>query len=253
MGSNNIEHSSESEEYTVLVEPKIVKYLRYFVIFVLLASIVWVMRGLEYGVTPGDILQEHFFYFFFIMTTLVYMSLPYLVQRGLGYAADRRLVIAIAFFFIAGPFLGQAFNLFEYIPWWDKMLHLVSGAILALIAFSLIPVINVSAKEVLKVSPLFAALFAFCFAVMGGVFWEIGEYLIDWAFGTNMQCWADDPTLLWTGRTEQGAGLIDTMEDLMACAIGAFIASAVGYRYLSRGKKFIGVKKIRNGNGKNNK
>ena len=69
-------------------------------------------------------------------------------------------------------------------------------------------------------------MFAFCFAVTMGVFWEFFEYGADRILGTNMQKFRF-PEL---GQD----GLIDTMSDLFVDALGALITSIIGYFYIQK-------------------
>lgn len=249
--SQETENCHDSDDYVGgVIEPKISRYLRYFVLFVLFVSIallVWqVVDGLEDGVTIDSLLQENIYYFFFILTTLIYMSLPKLVQKRMGFVVDQRLVVVISLFIFAGSFLGQAFSFFDRFYWWDTMLHTISGILLGLIAFALTSALNDSEKSALKLNPFYVALFSFTFAVAAGALWEIGEYSMDWIFGTTMQCWNEDPAAYLTGNPAyQDAAIIDTMEDLMVDTFGALIVSVVGYFYLSRGKPFMETKRIR--------
>ena len=54
---------------------------------------------------------------------------------------------------------------------------------------------------------VFATIFAFSFSMMLGAMWEIFEYAMDTGFGHNMQ----------------KSGLVDTMEDFIACFLGSLI------------------------------
>lgn len=253
MGKSQKEEACQSGDRRYVrkvVEPKITRYVRYFVLFILFGSIsllaFQIFTGLDDGVTVDDILQENIYYFFFIITTLIYMALPGIVQKKMGFVVDQRLIIVITLFIFAGSFLGQAFSFFDRFAWWDTMLHTISGIILGLIAFALTSALNESSKSTLKLNPFYVALFSFTFAVAAGALWEIGEYSMDWLFGTTMQCWNEDPAAYLTGNPAyQGAAIIDTMEDLMVDTIGALIVSAVGYFYLSRGKSFMDAKKIK--------
>ncbi|MCL2862975.1 MAG: hypothetical protein FWE54_02645 [Methanimicrococcus sp.] len=242
--------SADGTKYaSKVVEPKISKYLRYFVILVLFGSIaligLQVIIGLEEGVTLDNILQENAYFFFFTITTLVYMAFPGIIQKKMGFVVDSRLIVVITLFIFAGTFLGQAFSFFERFYWWDVMLHTISGIILGLIAFALTSALNDSSKANLTLNPFYVALFSFTFAVAAGALWEIGEYTMDWLLGTNMQCWKDDPAMYLTGNPDyQSAEIIDTMQDLMVSTIGAFVVSVTGYYYLARGKPFMETKKI---------
>ena len=79
---------------------------------------------------------------------------------------------------------------------------------------------------ILKLSPFFVVMFAFCFAVTMGVFWEFFEFSADRILGTNMQKFRF-PEL---GQD----GLVDTMTDLFVDAVGALITSIVGYFYIQK-------------------
>ncbi|MDL2261452.1 hypothetical protein LJC08_04385 [Methanimicrococcus sp. OttesenSCG-928-J09] len=252
MGKNTkTEKCETSQKYASgVVEPKISRYIRYFVMFVLLASIaliaLQIFVGLEDGVTIDDLLQENIYYFFFIITTLIYLALPGIVQKRMGFVVDPRLIIVISLFIFAGSFLGQAFSFFDRFAWWDTMLHTISGIILGLIAFALTSALNDSEKSTLKLNPFYVALFSFTFAVAIGALWEIAEYTMDWLFETTMQCWNEDAAAYLTGNPAyQDAAIIDTMEDLIVDTIGALIVSFVGYFYLVRGKPFMETKRIR--------
>lgn len=252
MGKNTkSEQSESSQQYASgVVEPKISRYIRYFVLFVLFASIalicLQIFTGLEDGVTIDDILQENIYYFFFIIMTLIYLTLPAIVQKRMGFVVDPRLIVVISLFIFAGSFLGQAFSFFDHFSWWDTMLHTISGIILGLIAFALTSALNDSEKSTLKLNPFYVALFSFTFAVAIGALWEIGEYSLDWLFGTTMQCWNENAASYLTGNPAyQDAAIIDTMEDLIVDTIGALIVSFVGYFYLSRGKPFMETRRIK--------
>ncbi|WNY25288.1 hypothetical protein [Methanolapillus millepedarum] len=232
-----------------IIEPKIMKYIRTGLILVLVISILmFIYRyfvGFGNEMTLDEYVENEFFFLFFTVATLIYLSLPTYVQKKMNFVADPWLVIAIVLFIFAGSFLGQGLGFFERFAWWDTMLHTISGVILGLIAFALTSALNDSKKCGLYLNPFYVALFSFTFAVAVGALWEIVEYSFDWILATTMQCWDQDPSLYLTGRIYQGAGLIDTMEDLIVDAIGAFFVSAVGYFYLVRGKPFMEGKRLR--------
>jgi len=250
-GDSEFDLSADDSDYvSEVVEPKLSKYLRYFVILVLFGSIaligLQVFEGLEDGVTIDDIYQENFYFVFFTILTLIYMTFPGIIQKRMGFVVDSRLIVVITLFIFAGTFLGQAYNFFERFSWWDIMLHTISGIILGLIAFALTSALNESKKAGLTLNPFYVALFSFTFAVAAGALWEIGEYTTDWLFGTSTQCWHHDPASYLTGNPAyQSAEIIDTMQDLMVSTIGALVVSVIGYYYLSRGKPFMEAKKIK--------
>jgi len=250
MGNNtDKKHSAQSSEYeTRVIEPKISRYVRYFVWGVLCLSItslvIQLFIGLEDGTGLTDLLEERIYYFFFILVTLGYMALPKLIQEKMGFVVDQRLVVVVTLFIFAGTFLGQALSFFDRFFWWDTMLHTISGVILGLLAFALTSALNNSERTKVALNPFYVALFSFTFAVAIGGLWEIGEYMMDWIFKTTMQCWNDDPSLYFTGNDYQGAAIIDSMEDMIVSTLGAIVVSVIGYFYLSRGKSFMEAKKL---------
>ena len=92
------------------------------------------------------------------------------------------------------------------------------------LGFSIVTLLNKTEKVPMELSPLFVALFSFCFAVTLGVVWEFYEYTFDGLLGLNMQKFALENGTLLIGR----AALADTMMDLVVDAVGAFIMSVIG-------------------------
>ena len=68
-----------------------------------------------------------------------------------------------------------------------------------------------------SMSPAFAALFTFCFALALDVLWEIYDFTVDALFQTNMQKYALEGGEALAGQ----AALQDTMGDLIVDFIGA--------------------------------
>ena len=146
-----------------------------------------------------------------------------------------KIIVGLLLLFICGcSFFGEMLKLYDRIWWWDVMLHIVSGATFVIIGFMLAGKLN---KH--TVSPLLAALFAFSFAVMLGVLWEVFEFVRDSNSQTNMQRWQFMPIPQNAGWLEEtmalrGSGLIDTMKDLIFGMLSAMVASVIGYFRLKR-------------------
>ena len=123
-------------------------------------------------------------------------------------------LLATTVFFFASIFLGEAFDFYERLWWWDLALHGSSAIGFGLTGFLFVFMLFEGDRFAAPPSAL--ALITFCVAVTVGSTWEIFEYLMDRAFGLNMQ----------------KSGLTDTMGDLMINGVGAAIASVTGYAYL---------------------
>ena len=128
--------------------------------------------------------------------------------------------------------LGEISEFYVYVPHWDSILHTISGSMFAILAFSLIGLLNDSKK--VSLSPIFVALFALCFSMAVGGVWEIIEFGVDCIFGTNMQRF--DNSVTRDPLMGQNA-LMDTMKDLIVNAIGAIFFSIFGYFGITSKKK----------------
>ena len=148
----------------------------------------------------------------------------------------------IAFLYCA-IFLGEVRSFYYNVPHWDTILHTFSGAMLGALGFSMIAIFNNTECIPLNLSPMFIAVFAFCFALALGGVWEIYEFTMDAVFGTNMQKFALDDGTLLVGQ----AALSDTMKDIIVDAIGALVMSVVGYISLKYKKGWVEKLMIRIG------
>ena len=133
-------------------------------------------------------------------------------------------------FLYCAIYLGEVRNFFFIIPYWDLILHTFSGAMLGVLGFSIVNIMNSSEKVKVKLSPGFTLLFAFCFALAVGSLWEIYEYVMDGILHMNMQKFMLEDGTKLIGR----AALSDTMEDMIVDAIGAFLMCIIGYFTLKR-------------------
>lgn len=146
--------------------------------------------------------------------------------------------IAIALFIFGSELLGEIRSFYEIIPWWDDLLHSVSGVILGLIGFMLVYSLNESEKSSVNLSPVFVSLFAFCFALACGALWEIFEFSGDRLLNMDMQKFRPPAgtTELVTDSWRYDAGLIDTMTDIIMDAASAFAVSVLGFIKIKAGK-----------------
>ncbi len=146
--------------------------------------------------------------------------------------------IAIVLFIFGSELLGEIRSFYEIIPWWDDLLHSVSGVILGLIGFMLVYSLNESKKSSVNLSPVFVSLFAFCFALACGALWEIFEFSGDRLLNMDMQKFRPPTgtTELVTDSWRYDAGLIDTMTDIIMDAASALAVSVLGFIKIKAGK-----------------
>ncbi|MGI6333758.1 MAG: hypothetical protein ACOX1A_03940 [Saccharofermentanales bacterium] len=164
---------------------------------------------------------------------LVVMALPSLIQRRWELTIPNYMFLLYYAFLFCAIYLGEVWDFYHRIPFWDLILHAFSGAMLGALGFSLVSMLNEAPNIRFRLSPLFVALFAFCFALAAGTVWEIYEFTVDRLLGLNMQKY-----MLADGTELVGAAALhDTMEDLIVDAVSALIVSILGYVMLKRQQK----------------
>lgn len=155
---------------------------------------------------------------------LVITFLPLFMRNLLHFRIPAELETLSILFIYLSLFLGEVKGFYARYWWWDILLHTTSGLLGGMIGFLLVYVLNNNKKINLNLTPQFIALFAFMFAMSMGALWEIFEFAMDNLFGLTMQ----------------GAGLEDTMSDLIDDCGGALAVSLLGYFYLSnKGKDHL--------------
>lgn len=172
---------------------------------------------------------------------LVVIALPVLATRFFRVKIPRMIQLVYVVFAFCGIVLGDVINFFDRFKYWDAILHFISGVLLASLGFILINTLNKADSVSLRSSPIYVAVSVFCFAVTGGVIWEIVEYCFDDLFGTNMQTYLDSTT---GSLVDENAvylvgheALKDTMWDLMLDAAGGLIVAVYGFIELKHEKK----------------
>lgn len=155
---------------------------------------------------------------FVTFATLSLSLLPPILAARFSLKLPLPFLIFTTAFFFATLFLGEAFDFYERLWWWDLTLHGFAAVGFGLTGFLF--VFMLFEGDRFAAPPSAIAFITFCVAMMVGAIWEIFEFTMDAAFGLNMQ----------------KSGLVDTMVDLILNAIGGLIASFTGYFYLRHDK-----------------
>ncbi len=168
------------------------------------------------------------------------MSLPDMLTKKFSLEIPDKIYYLYIIFLYSAIFLGEVRDFYYVIPYWDTVLHTLSGLMMGFFGFSLVDILNNTNKRV-TLSPFFIAFFAFSFAITVGVIWEVYEFTADGIFGTNMQKYKLQDGTELIGRE----ALEDTMEDLIVDGAGAFIASGIGYISLKYKKGWLNDLRIK--------
>jgi hypothetical protein len=158
---------------------------------------------------------------FVALATLGLSLVPVIVAESLSITLPLPFLIATSLFTIASVFLGEAFDFYEKVWWWDLALHGSSAIGFGLIGFLF--VFMLFEGDRFAAPPAALGVLAFCVGITVGSLWEIFEYTMDTTFGLNMQ----------------KSGVNDIMTDLILNALGAALAGLSGYLYLLGSSKGI--------------
>ncbi len=166
---------------------------------------------------------------------LLVINIPYFLERKLKFELPMPLYGMYIVFLYCAIFLGEVRSFYYIIPFWDSILHAFSSLMMGFFGYMLITILIRNDHIVLKLSPAFAAIFAFCFALSCGAVWEIYEYVFDGLLGLNMQKFITASGELLVGH----AALSDTMKDIIIDAIGALTATIIGTFAIKHDRKWM--------------
>jgi hypothetical protein len=175
------------------------------------------------------------------------LALPFFIHRRMSLQLPDSFLITYFIFLFCTIYLGEIQSFYALIPHWDTVLHILSGVMLGSLGLSVLLSLNNSAKSLVHLSPLFIAIFAFCFAVTLGTIWEVYEYLVDGIIGSNMQSWKTFDGEILSGHI----ALSDTMKDLIVDMLGALIMSSIGLTMMNKKPEWIHQFDVRTSVGEN--
>lgn len=156
---------------------------------------------------------------------LIVMMLPSFINKKWNLTIPGIMCVLYYVFLYCAVFLGEIFSFYYKIPYWDSLLHAMSGAMLGAFGFIIVDRLNSAPRIKLSMSPIFVSLFAFSFALAIGALWEIYEFSFDALFGLNMQKFREESGDILVGQ----AALADTMKDLIIDAIAAASVALFGF------------------------
>ena len=218
------------------------RVLNIFVLFTLVATTIFLIYAI--AVAPVDrntsdlferVKSDYILMFVQCLLGIFAMLLPGIIEKKIKIEIPSTMLLLYTLFLYCAIYLGEVKNFYYTIPYWDTILHTCSGAMLGALGFSFVSLLNHQREIPVQLTPVFVSLFAFCFAITLGVFWEIYEFTFDGILGLNMQKFALETGELLVGRS----ALTDTMKDLVVDSIGAFVMSVIGYISLKYKKGWI--------------
>ena len=161
--------------------------------------------------------------------TLLLVIVPSMLKRRLNVEMPWMLFTIIVVFCFSGLILGDALNFYKMVPWWDDLLHIESGVLLAAIGLWLLRVALAANEKPIGFNRWVLAIYLVTFSLGMATFWECIEFTLDDLFGFNTQQFmATTKGSLITEADVPLCGheaLYDTMMDLSTTLFGAVPAA----------------------------
>lgn len=202
------------------------------------------------------------------LITLLFLFMPLFVQKRFKITIPNALEIMIYIFIFSSTILGEVYHFYIYFPYFDTIIHTINGFICASLGFYIAEILNHHDKG-FKLSPLYMAIFSFCFSITLSVTWEFCEYGLDKKFNSDHQkdtlVTSFSSTLLDASKNSKPVviediyetiilnddddvlanikggyidiGLKDTMDDLKVTFLGAGLYVCLCYYYLKKHNK----------------
>ena len=134
------------------------------------------------GMLVAQIFNGNFENVYTCILALILFTIPSLIERRLHIDLPDTLEIIILLFIYAAEILGEIQEYYVLIPFWDDILHTLNGFLFAAVGFSLVNILNRDKRVMLRLSPFYMAVMAFCFSMTIGVLWEFLS-------GAWTRCW----------------------------------------------------------------
>lgn len=144
--------------------------------------------------------------------TLGLVLLPAMMER----LFRCRLCLPVYIFslmYAVGPTMGQCWNFYYTISWWDKLLHISGGVMFVIVGAYFFELLTKRKDHFVG-----AAIFALCFSMAIAVLWEFVEFGADRFLGMDMQ---DDMlvTHLTSYLLGEGVGVTGSIENIQSVVV----------------------------------
>jgi VanZ family protein len=145
--------------------------------------------------------------FYVVIASMLLILVPLLVERKLviRLPAGTKTLIAFALFLHVAGGINRWY--WKFMPYYDKLAHVVSAFALGLVIFSLFLLLN---YWEIRIEPSHIYAWIFILVLIFGASWEIGEYYID--------------VLV---KSSYNNGITDSIFDMISNTIGSLFAIAM--------------------------
>lgn len=147
------------------------------------------------------------------MSTYIIVFIPKVITKYSKIKITPLVEFLFLIFIFLAELLGSVMHFYEYISWFDSLVHYISGIFTALLGLILLVHFNKYSNKDL----FFNVLFIISITLMVASLWELFEFTNDSLFGYNAQ------------RVVE-TGVNDTMKDIICALLGSILV-CIGYIY----------------------
>ena len=160
---------------------------------------------------------------------LAILTIPVLLRRRFMIQIPLIITVICALFGFVTMIMGDGLNFYGRFTWWDSVLHLFSGCVLAFVGLWIISIMFENSNQVVLGNKAFLAFYVLLFGLSCGAVWEVCEYAYDAFCGTNTQQFMATTTASITSADDiplcGHEALRDTMSDMILNLLGSLLVS----------------------------
>lgn len=183
-----------------------------FLISIIMSVIAIVSVLLYLILTSTGSIQLHKTWYLFVIGFIITIWLPVLLELIFKLNIGKLANISYQSFLFLSIIVGSLWGVYSKVSFYDTIVHILSGVLIAFIAYSLFD----NSRKNNKLGLIWLFVLIFSVSMMCGGLWEIWEFLTDIILDGNSQC--------ANGLVGRNA-IMDTMIDIL-CDFGGGIVGA---------------------------
>ena len=160
---------------------------------------------------------------------LAILTIPVLLRKRFMIHIPLLITVVCALFGFVTMIMGDGLNFYGRFTWWDSVLHLFSGSVLAFVGLWIISIMFENSSQVVLRNKTFLAFYVLLFGLSCGAVWEVCEYAYDAIAGTNTQQFMATTTASIVSAEDVPLcgheALRDTMGDMILNLVGSLLVA----------------------------
>jgi hypothetical protein len=188
-------------------------------------GLAWLLRALILATGAFHLLEGAVLYGLLCFGALALILAPSLLARSSRLTIPVEIELFVLWWLVTDMTLGRLLDLYETLPFYDKVIHFGNSGLLAIVSFLAIYALRMTCR--IRTGFVVNLTAIFLLTLGAGALWEIVEFGVDAALGAGAQ---GSPVM---------APLDDTMWDLILDGLGGLLGGLFGALYMRRSKRSL--------------